>query len=191
MEQQLKDDVYSEDDEATAIPEYDVNSEQDEATAIPEYDVNSEQDEATAIPEYGVNSEQDEDPKATAIPEDKKRVLLRVSGKHKRNSMPEAVIRTYNDDHFKAYAARLSDRYVSVMITKARMISANYKCTNYFSLRDGIRSLKEVKYIERNQVVKADACFTQYNAPWVRQCIAHSLNLNVLIGNLGFSKNRV
>ena len=133
MEQQLIDDVYSEDDEATAIPEYDVNSEQDEATAIPEYDVNSEQDEATAIPEYDVNSEQDEataipeydvnseqdeDPKATAIPEDKKRVLLRVSGKHKRNSMPEAVIRTYNEDQFKAYAARLSDRYMSVMISE-------------------------------------------------------------------------
>ena len=71
------------------------------------------------------------------------------------------------------------------------MISAYYKCTNYLSLRDGIRSLKEVKYVERNQVVRSEVCSTQKNAPWVRKCIAHSLNLNVLIGILGFSKNRV
>ena len=87
MEQQLIDDVYSEEDDDL---------------------------KATAIPEYDVNSEVDENPKATAIPEVKKRVLLKVSRKHTRNSMPEAVIRTYNEDHFKAYAARLSDRYKSV-----------------------------------------------------------------------------
>ena len=80
-------------------------------------DVNSEADEdpkATAIPEYDVHSEEDEDLTATAIPEDKKRVLLKLRRKHKRNSMPEAVIRMYNEDEFKAYAARLSDRYKSV-----------------------------------------------------------------------------
>ena len=58
-----------------------------------------------------VNSEEDEDPMATAIPEDKRRVLLKLSRKHKRNTLLEAVIRTYNEDQFKAHAARLSDRY--------------------------------------------------------------------------------
>ena len=38
----------------------------------------------------------------------------------------------------------------------------------HLSLRDSIRSMKEVKYVERNQEVTAAACSTQRNADWVR-----------------------
>eukprot|EP00731_Ephydatia_muelleri_P002209 Em0001g2209a len=53
------------------------------------------------------------------------------------------ITSTYAIGKSKAYSARLSD-----------------------SLRDNIRSMKEVKYVERNQEVTAAACSTQKNANW-------------------------
>ncbi|KAL5516527.1 hypothetical protein EMCRGX_G001885 [Ephydatia muelleri] len=67
------------------------------------------------------------------------------------------ITSTYAIGMSKAYSARLSD-----------------------SLRDSIRSMKEVKYIERNQEVTAAACSTQKNADWglVRTTIRDRSNIS-------------
>eukprot|EP00731_Ephydatia_muelleri_P037362 Em0449g3a len=67
------------------------------------------------------------------------------------------ITSTYAIGMSKAYSARLSD-----------------------SLRDSIRSMKEVKYIERNQEVTAAACSTQKNADWVRH-IYKILHVHVIV----------
>ncbi|KAL5516964.1 hypothetical protein EMCRGX_G002423 [Ephydatia muelleri] len=76
------------------------------------------------------------------------------------------ITSTYAIGKSKAYSARLSD-----------------------SLRDSIRSMKEVKYVERNQEVTAAACSTQTNADWgiIRTTIRDRSNYvrNYVYGNSG------
>ena len=50
----------------------------------------------------------------------------------------------------------------------------------HLSLRDSIRSMKEVKYVERNQEVTAAVCSTQTNADWVRG-IYKILHVHVIV----------
>eukprot|EP00731_Ephydatia_muelleri_P002167 Em0001g2167a len=80
------------------------------------------------------------------------------------------ITSTYAIGKSKAYSARLSD-----------------------SLRDSIRSMKEVKYVERNQEVTAAACSTQTNADWglIRTTIRDRSNIspNYVYGNSGEGVN--
>ena len=98
MEQQSIDDVYAEGDEGNEIGSQD-DSDNPAATVVPE--------------STGEKQPDQDDPNTPVIPEYGRRYMrLKVSRKHKRNSMPEAIMSTYNEEKFKAYAARMSDRYV-------------------------------------------------------------------------------